>query len=204
MTSRTFALIPAAGKSTRMGTPKLSLPLGNRTVIEKVLQAFRRAGVDEVVVVLAPHSAPLSHFIAKEKASILQLKEETPDMRSTVEKGLGHLEEEFKPGKDDWWFLCPADHPTLNPQVISRLLETKKQPNVSIPTHQGKRGHPALIGWNHVDGIRRLPENCGLNAYFRSSETLVKEVDVPYEEILWDLDTPEDYERLRRWTMEKK
>ncbi len=40
-----FALIPAAGKSARMGRPKLTLPLGGRTVLEHVVTALRRGGV---------------------------------------------------------------------------------------------------------------------------------------------------------------
>ena len=38
-----FALIPAAGKSTRMGRPKLALPLGEKTVLEHVIAALRQA-----------------------------------------------------------------------------------------------------------------------------------------------------------------
>ena len=55
----TFAIIPAAGHSTRMGRPKLSLPLGERTVLEHVIAALRQGGVDHVLVVVAPHVAEL-------------------------------------------------------------------------------------------------------------------------------------------------
>src|SRR5207237_3552168 len=50
-----LALIPAAGKSTRMGRPKLALPLGGRTVLEHVVAALRDAGVEHVLVVVGPH-----------------------------------------------------------------------------------------------------------------------------------------------------
>ena len=35
-----FAVVPACGHSTRMGRPKLALPLGDRTVIERVVAAL--------------------------------------------------------------------------------------------------------------------------------------------------------------------
>ena len=41
--TRTFGLIPAAGKSRRMGRPKLMLPLGDSTVLEQVFAAVRKA-----------------------------------------------------------------------------------------------------------------------------------------------------------------
>src|SRR5437879_4363300 len=53
------AVIPAAGQSTRMGRPKLALPLGGRSVLERVVDALRGAGVD-VLVVLGPHVADLA------------------------------------------------------------------------------------------------------------------------------------------------
>ncbi len=54
-----FAVVPAAGRSSRMGRPKLSLPLGGRTVLEHVVIALRQGGVDEVLVVVGPHDLPV-------------------------------------------------------------------------------------------------------------------------------------------------
>ena len=41
-----YALIPAAGKSRRMGRPKVSLPLGGRIVLEHVIAALQEAGIE--------------------------------------------------------------------------------------------------------------------------------------------------------------
>jgi molybdenum cofactor cytidylyltransferase len=57
---RTIGLIPAAGKSRRMGQPKLLLPLRGTTVLEQVLAAVRSAGVDEILVVVAPEMDDLA------------------------------------------------------------------------------------------------------------------------------------------------
>ena len=47
----TSAVIVAAGSSTRMGCPKLLLPLGGKPVLWHTLQAFDRAAVQQIVVV---------------------------------------------------------------------------------------------------------------------------------------------------------
>jgi molybdenum cofactor cytidylyltransferase len=65
-----------------------------------------------------------------------------------------------------------------------------------VPTHQGRRGHPALIGWEHVAAIRATPSDQGLNAYLRSRPKETLELPVASDSVLADLDTPEDYERL--------
>ncbi|MGH7170335.1 MAG: nucleotidyltransferase family protein [Gemmataceae bacterium] len=195
-----FAVLPAAGKSIRMGRPKLKLPLGERTILEHVLAALHRAGVEHVVVVLGPHVRELSLLTRNAGAHVCQLVEETADMRATVEQGLRWLEEQFQPRSDDAWLLVPADHPTLDPSVI-RELEQARQANparsIFVPTFHGRRGHPLMLTWHHVGGIRAHAAGEGLNTYVRKHSAEVLEVPVASEAVLWDLDTPEDYERLR-------
>ncbi len=197
----TFALIPAAGKSTRMGRPKLALPLGERTVLEHVVAALRSGGAEHVLVVVGPHVAELAPLAESAGAAVLVLSEETADMRATVEAGLRWLEEKFAPRPEDAWLLAPADHPTLEAEVVRQLLAARAahpEASVLIPTFGGQRGHPALIAWNHVAAMRGLPGGQGLNVYLRQQTSETLELPVDTDAVLCDLDTPEDYERLRR------
>jgi molybdenum cofactor cytidylyltransferase len=201
MSGRVFALVPAGGRSARMGRPKLSLPLGDRTVLEHTAGAFRRAGVEHVVVVVGPHVPELVPLAEAAGAHVCLLAEETADMRATVEQGLRWLEEYFQPGPDDAWLLAPADHPTLGADVVRQLLQARADHpgrSVFVPTWDGKRGHPALIGWKHVAGIRAHPAGQGLNTYLRQCADEIHEVPAAGADVLCDLDTPADYERLRR------
>jgi molybdenum cofactor cytidylyltransferase len=196
-----FAVVPAAGKSVRMGRPKLALPLGDRTVLECVVSALRQAGVDHVLVVVGPHVPQLAPLAESAGAHVLQLTEETPEMRATVEEGLRWLEERFRPRPDDGWLLVPADHPTVDPSFVQLLVaERAAHPGKSIvvPTHGGRRGHPTLIDWKHVAAIRAQARGAGLNVYFRQQSAETLEVPAASPDVLFDLDTPEDYERLRR------
>ena len=68
---------------------------------------------------------------------------------------------------------------------------------ILVPTHLGRRGHPTLIEWRHVAGIRVMPPGEGLNAYLRAHAEETLELPVMSAGVLSDLDTPEDYERLR-------
>jgi CTP:molybdopterin cytidylyltransferase MocA len=120
-------------------------------------------------------------------------------MRATVEQGLLWLEDRFHPAPDDAWLLVPADHPTLDAAVVCELLRARAANapySIFIPAFQGRRGHPTLIGWKHVAGIRAQEVGQGLNIYLRQQAAQTYEVAVDSAEILWDLDTPEDYQRL--------
>jgi molybdenum cofactor cytidylyltransferase len=194
-----FALIPAAGKSRRMGRPKVSLPLGGRVVLEHVIAALQEAGIQDILVVLGPQVSELAPLVQQSGARVLLPSEPTHTMRATVEQGLTWLENRFHPRPRDSWLLVPADYPILEPAVLRKLLrkrQTNRRHSIFIPTYQGRRGHPALIAWKHVDAIRALPPQIGLNVFLRSSPKQTLEVPVDSPTILWDLDTPEDYRRI--------
>jgi molybdenum cofactor cytidylyltransferase len=198
---RTFALVPAAGKSRRMGRPKLLLPLAGRSVLQHVLDAFHGAGVETVLVVVGPGLPEVAAQAEAAGARVLRLAEDTADMRQTVERGLDWLEAVCRPVPGDAWLLAPADHPTLRAGAVRPLLEARTaHPDRSIflPAFEGRRGHPALIGWEHVAGIRQLPAGQGLNTYLRGQEARTFLVPADSADVLLDLDTPEDYERLLR------
>jgi molybdenum cofactor cytidylyltransferase len=181
-----------------MGRPKLALPLGDRTVIEHVVLALRTGGIERTVVVIGPHVPELAPLAVTAGADVLVLPAPTPDMRATVEAGLAYLEQRYQPLPTDWWLLAPADHPFLSPTVIHQLraAANSRTHSIIIPTHQGKRGHPTLIGWQHTAAVRALLPGRGINAFLREHERETLELDVTEPGILSDLDTPEDYLRL--------
>jgi molybdenum cofactor cytidylyltransferase len=198
---RTFALIPAAGKSRRMGGPKLALPLDGRSVLEVVISAVRQAGVEEVLVILGPQTCNLGLMAEQAGAKVLMLAADTAEMRITILRGLQWVEEQCRPAKEDGWLLLPADHPCVEAPLVRMLLLAQKQQrdkSIVVPTFEGKRGHPVWIRWEHVAAIRSAPAGEGINAFLRRQARVTLEVAVANASILWDLDTPEDYERLRK------
>lgn len=196
---RTFGLIPAAGKSRRMGQPKLLLSLGDKTVLEHVVSAVRAAGIEEIVVVVAPQADELARRALAAGAQAHRLAEDTPDMRATCLQGLAWLEQHYQPTSIDSWVLLPADHPTVHPEVVRAILSARQShadKTIIVPTHQGRRGHPTWLSWSHVAALRALPSEHGLNVYIRAHRAETLELDWPSDEILRDLDTPEDWRKL--------
>jgi molybdenum cofactor cytidylyltransferase len=198
-----MALVPAAGLSRRMGRPKLALPLGSGTVLGAVVAALREGGTAHVLVVTGPHVPELGPLAQAAGAEVYPLAEPTADMRATVAHGLRRLEERFRPRDEDAWLLVPADHPTLEPAVVRQLIQGRREnPRCSIwvPTYQGRRGHPVMIAWKHARGIEASPPDQGINQYLRRHAAECLEVALDEPSVLWDLDVPEDYERLcRAW-----
>jgi CTP:molybdopterin cytidylyltransferase MocA len=170
-------------------------------VLEHVVAALRGGGTETVVVVVGPDDSVLAPLAAAAGAHVCRLPRETADMRTTVEHGLLWLEERFRPRPDDAWLLAPADCPAFCAGVVRALIDAyagRPSASVVVPVFGGRRGHPALIAWRHVAGIRAHPAGRGLNTYLRAHAPDTLEVPAASAAVLWDLDTPEDYERLRR------
>ena len=127
-----FAVVPAAGLGSRMGRPKLSLPLGGRTVLEHVVAALRQGGVDEVLAVVGPHDPGLAALA--EAGGRVRPAPAGRHRRHAGDGGTGtvHVGERFHPRPDDAWLLAPADHPALDADVVRRLLCGLRRPAVAV------------------------------------------------------------------------
>lgn len=198
MSARTFAVIPAAGLSRRMGQPKLLIEINGQTVIARLLTALRAAGVDQIVLVGRCHDWAL--WDAVDTASVFSVRPpvDPPDMRASVEHALHAIRETFAPSDDDCWLLIPADHPVLDPQVIREVINTwqTSPTQIVIPTHHGERGHPTALPWRVAADVFAMPADRGLNWLIRSMPEQVREWPTANSAVLCDLDTPDDLARL--------
>ena len=197
---RLFAVIPAAGVSRRMGQPKLLLQLAGKTVLARLLEALSFVGVEDRVVVLRNDDEALCAEATAAGASVVQPPVPPPDMRQSTEYALEYIEQRHSPAPDDGWLLLPADHPVLARSVIETLIErwNRQSDLILVPTCQGRRGHPAFFRWRLIEEIRRIPRGAGLNQLLKSHRDAVTELPVEDDAVLLDLDTPADYEKLRR------
>ncbi len=194
------AIVPAAGRSQRMGQPKLLLPLAGRRVIEHVLDALTRSAVDGSVVAVAPDAGELLAIVRPFAVEVAQLTEPTADMRETVARAIEHAEARWGRSQLDALLLTPADQPTIRPNVIDNLIARFRgsQRSICIPTYDGRRGHPVLFAWRLAAEIHKLPAGVGLNALVAQHAAEVEECPQDDSSVLDDMDTPADYDRLRR------
>lgn len=197
---RMFALIPAAGRSRRMGTSKLLLPWQGTTVIEHLIATLTRADIAAVVIVMRPDDVALQDVVQRTSAVAVIPDHEPPDMRDSVELGLRAIRQRFAPTDEDAWLLIPADHPLLEAEVLDGLLERWRLGDCEalMPTFDRKRGHPTLLSWSLAARVEQLPREVGVNSLLRSPTTRVIELPTARESVLTDLDTPEDYARWQQ------
>jgi len=202
--SRAFAIVPAAGHSVRMGQPKLLLPLEGRPLIAHVLDAWRRSGMERIVVVVRADDATLAaavHALAIPQVDLVQPEVPPPDMKASIQAALRHIAGTSSPTPDDCFVVAPADMPQLSPAIIQALRnEYNREPGrIVVPLAGGRRGHPVLFPWPLAGKVHALGQEEGLDMLVKQGS--LAEVDCDgwisrNETPFTDIDTPEEYRRL--------
>lgn len=197
---RSFAVIPAAGRSVRMGRPKLLLPwdaADGRTLVEQVLAAWRDGGVTHRIVTVHPDDRQLAAVCRAAGAEVVVPANPPPDMKASVAAALAFIAERYRPHADDVCLIAPADLPHLAASVVQQLLAASiaEQAAALRPVHQGKNGHPFLLPWSLIVEIASIPANRGLDELL--DRVPVVDVQCGPACLAADVDTPDDYRRLR-------
>jgi CTP:molybdopterin cytidylyltransferase MocA len=191
-----FAVVPAAGRSQRMGRPKLLLPWGESTLLEHVLSAWSASRVAAVVLVAHRDDDELIERARRTGAQVVVPEVPPPDMKQSVVAGLAWVEEYFQPQASDAWLVAPADFPSLSSEMIDRLLahHDPSRPAILVAAHEARRGHPVLFPWPLAEAVSTLSPGEGLDALLARHE--VRLVECGPQAVAGDIDTPDDYRRL--------
>lgn len=105
------------------------------------------------------------------------------------------------PADTEWYLIALGDQPSLQPATVERLLAEAETGDATIlvPSYGGRRGHPLLIRATYREEIGSLDGAVGLKELLLRHSEAVRHVVLPEEGVLYDMDTPEDYQReLRR------
>jgi molybdenum cofactor cytidylyltransferase len=193
---RAFAVIPAAGRSVRMGRPKLLLPWRGSTLIESLLAAWKRSRVEAIVVVVHPDDGRLAELCRQAGAEVIMPELPPSEMKVSVAHALRRIAAGYEPADDDVWLLAPADMPLLRGELIDRVLAAyqPRQPSIIVPKCGARHGHPVLFPWALARQVEMLPEDEGLNALRRQNPAQVIEIEDP--SVLVDIVTPEQYSQM--------
>lgn len=188
------AIILAAGYSSRMGKFKPLLSLGNTTVLERTVLLFRDVGIEHVLVVVGHRSEVLLPVLEKMGVRWVFNAHYPEGMFTSVAAGVNAMD-----SAHEAFFLLPVDIPLVRRYTVLTLIEAYSNGAGTIlyPCRVGKRGHPPLISAIYAPEIVSWNGDGGLRAFLKQYEQRAANVDVEDENILKDMDTPDQYETLR-------
>ena len=190
---RIVALVLAAGEGRRMGGPKALLRVAGTSFLAHVCAQFAAAGVGEIVTVLGARAADVRARAAVPDGVTVAVNEAwQTGMLSSIWCGLAAAE------GADAVRLHPVDNPSVTKATsLGVLAALEAGAVIAVPSHAGRRGHPAGFARLAWPALRAAAPEHGARAVLLAHPGWV--VHVPAgPDCLCDIDTPGDLAALSR------
>ncbi|MCD6413750.1 MAG: NTP transferase domain-containing protein [Elusimicrobia bacterium] len=190
-------IVLAAGLSSRMGFPKALLEVKGRTFLD-IICGKLAAVCREIIVVVGFRAEKIIPRIDLNSAKIEVVK------NKNFERGmLSSLKEALKKmtPASEGFFLNPVDHPFVKEETYRLLAQkwAKRKNRIIIPSYGGRRGHPPILPRIYIPKILELPDDIsgGVKAVFPKNGAKILPLETQDKGVIIDVDTPQDYEKLR-------
>jgi molybdenum cofactor cytidylyltransferase len=199
-----YAVILAAGESTRMGTDKALLPwppaapgspLSGQTFLSAAIQALDPFS-ERVIVVVGKNEANLAPVIYANGASLVRNPNPERGQFSSLQVG---LREVLSHGRDSAMVTLvdrpPATEATLN-SLCSAFAEAASEVWAVIPEYKGKHGHPFLVAREMIEAFLKATPTATAREIEHQNLRHISYVAVDDARVTMNVDTPEDYAAL--------
>lgn len=187
-------ILLAAGRSARMGRPKLLLPWVRTTVLGHLLQQWKQVGTEQLAVVTAPEDRALFEELAR-----LDIAPENRIVNPQPERGMFSSIQcaaqwpGWRAGLSHWAIVL-GDQPHLRSSTLQAVVElAREQPGkVCQPIFEGRARHPVVLPKSIFTRLADTKVST-LNEFLSEFPPAVCDVNDPG--LALDIDTPEDYQR---------
>jgi molybdenum cofactor cytidylyltransferase len=188
------AILLAAGRSQRMGAFKPLLPFGETTVIRNCIQNLRRAGVEDIVVVLGHRAEDLKQALSDQRLEFAINPDPTSEMGASIACGLKKLLPETTAA-----LIALTDQPAVPPDVIKTIVDQwTLGERLVVPEYKGRGGHPVLVDLCFREELLNLDSRGGLRSFLEAHQEQVRRLPVNSPFIARDMDTWDDYRALHQ------
>ena len=187
-TLSSLAIVPAAGRSDRFGSPKLIARLGGQPLLDRTIRALLDGHVARVIVV-APHTGAFGDvtMLRDPRVTVVVNPDPNRGMFSSIQTGLAATTD------GDPILILPGDMPFVRPSTVSAVMKAyAREKCFVIPQRHKRHGHPIALPGAIRTAALAAPATSTLDAVIKSQQLKHFELEVDDEGILHDVDTPAD------------
>ena len=188
------AIILAAGESRRMGMQnKLLLQIDSEVLIRKFVKSVSNSLVDAVLVVVGFEAEKIKAVLHDQAVKFVENPSYEEGMTTSIQSGV-----KASSNESTGLMICLADMPFAETSDLNLLIQafndyrSTESSLIIVPVFQGKRGNPVLFSEVFREKIL-THKGEGCREIVRQFPHYVKEVSMENDNLLRDIDTPEDY-----------
>jgi molybdenum cofactor cytidylyltransferase len=184
-------IVLAAGGSSRFGRPKQLLEWKGEPLVKHVIRAAREAGLSPVVVILGASAEEIMPIVESGDLRIVINDRWEDGLSGSIKAGVESL-----PGEIGGAVFLQADQPQIPAQLIKQLVKAHQQTlnPILAPKVNGQRGNPVLFDVTTFSDLKRLTGDMGGRQLFKQYP--IEWITWDDTDILWDIDTPEDFQKF--------
>ncbi len=190
---RTAGIVLAAGESTRFGLPKQLLDWKGKPFVRHATETALHAGLEPVVVVTGFHHADVESCLKDLPVMIVHNVDYAQGQSFSIKAGIAAL-----PADTGAAVFLLADQPQIPGEVIRALTEAHARslsPILAPLVREERRANPVLFDKAAFPALLQLTGDVGGRAIF--DKFRVEYLPWHDDILLFDVDQPEDYERLK-------
>jgi molybdenum cofactor cytidylyltransferase len=177
-----------------MGTHNLLLPLGERPLVARVLDAIQASHARPIFVVVGHDAAAVKLALSGRDVQFILNDQYADGLSTSLRAGVDALPEHVT-----GVVVALGDQPGITPAQVNELIAVANETGapIVVPTYGGQRGNPVFFARELFDELRLVAGDTGGRAVIARHAELVQELPVADLRVGVDVDTRDDYERLR-------
>ena len=193
----TAGIVLAAGTSTRFGTFKLLQPLGERVLLEWVLDTCLHSKLERIFLVLGYKRAEIMDALAETKKHprlcIVFNQDYLRGQSTSLRAGLNATKGQFP----SVMFIL-GDQPLIDAKNLDMLLERfwHSDKNICVPFHNNRRGNPVIFSEKFYPQIENICGDLGAREIIDNNAEDVLRIDLSEPSFFHDVDTREDIKQV--------
>ena len=192
------AVILAAGESRRMGKQnKLLLPIGGEALLVKLVASVCASDVGQVLVVIGHEAEKIRRELNEFPLNFVYNPNFSEGMTTSIKYGVKVVSHEC-----DGLLICLGDMPFINTSEINKLIHAyvqnriKGQSLIVVPVFKEQRGNPVLFSNELRNDILKHKKESGCKEVIMNNSEAVIKIEMDDDNVLFDVDTLEDYQSL--------
>lgn len=187
---KTGAVIVAAGVSAKNSDLKQQMKNGNLSMAERVVLNFKRAGINDIVMITGFQAKQLEKSLQNYGITFLRNENyETTQMLDSAKMGLAFLKDTC-----DQVLFCPVDVPFFTTDTVQKIL--KADGRLVMPSCNDQIGHPIRMDKELVCTVLEYKGDGGLKGAIDSLEIKPVRLLLDDEGSITDAESQDDYQHL--------